>query len=83
MNHVTQPPSSADIRIFSLFHSKFCYIKKCGHRLNIHIYFLILLTVFESLKIILMIMVIIWCFDVIIMMSGKMATPGFLKITIF
>ena len=46
-------------------------------------YFLVLLTVFESLKIILINMVIIWCFDVIIMMSGKMATPGFLKITIF
>ena len=33
MNHVTRVLSSADISIFSPEISKFCYIKKCRHKL--------------------------------------------------
>ena len=34
MNHVTQPLSSADISIFSLEITKFCYIRKYIYRLE-------------------------------------------------
>ena len=74
-NHVTHPLSSADIRIFLPEISKFCYIKK--YRLHFHTYFLILLTFLESLKIVLIKIV------TILMMLAKMATPSFLKITVF
>ena len=77
MNHVTHPPSSADISIFSPEISKFCYIKKYSYRLHFNAEFLILLTFLESLKIYLINMVII------LMMSAKMATPGLLKTTVF
>ena len=74
MNHVTQPLSSADISIFSPEISKFCYIKKYRYRLHFDEWFLILLTLFESLKIFLIKMV------TILMMPAKMATLGLHKI---
>ena len=77
MNHVTHSSSSADISIFSSEISNFCYIKKYSYRLDIDTWFLVLLTYFESLKIFLINMV------VILMMSAKMATLGFLKIKVF
>ena len=77
MNHVTHSSSSADISIFSLEISNFCYIKKYSCRLHIDTWFLVLLTYFESLKIFLINMV------VILMMSAKMGTLGFLKIKVF
>ena len=39
MNHVTRPLSSADISIFLLEISKFCYIKKYRFRLHIGTHF--------------------------------------------
>ena len=57
--------------------SEFCYVKKYRYRLHFHASFRILLTFLESLKIILIDMVII------LMMSAKMATPGLLKTTVF
>ena len=77
MNHVTHPLSSADISIFSTEISKFCYIMEYRYRLHFDIYFLILLTFIESLKIVLINMV------TILMMSAKMATLGLLKIKVF
>ena len=74
---MTQALSSADISFYSLEISKFCYIKKYGYRLHFGIYFLILLTFLEPLKIFLMNLAII------LLMSGKMAIPGFLNIAVF
>ena len=69
--------SSADISIFSSEISKFCYIKKYRYRLHFDTEFQIGSTFLESLKILLINLVII------LMMSAKMATPGLLKITVF
>ena len=77
MNHVTHPLNSADISIFSPDISKFCYIKKYRYRLHFDTYFLIILTLLESLNIFLINMLII------LMMSVKMATPGVLKVAVF
>ena len=77
MNHVTHPLSSADISIFLLEISKFCYIKKHWYRLQLNTQFLILLTFTESLKVDLINMVLI------LMMSAKMGTQGPLKIKVF
>ena len=77
MNHLTHPSTSADIRIFSLGISKFCYIKKCRYKLYFSTEFLFILNFLESFKICLMNLVII------LIMSAKMATPGLLKITVF
>ena len=74
---MTHPLSSADISIFSPEISKFCYIKKYRYRLHFGTLFLILLTFFDSLKILLINMVTIW------MMAAKLATLGFLKIKVF
>ena len=68
--HVTHTLSSADI-------SFFCNIRKCRYRLYFDTYFQILLTFFESLKIVLMKMV------TILMMSAKLATKVPLKIKVF
>ena len=76
MNHLTHPSTSADIRIFSLGISKFCYIKKCRYKLYFSTEFLFILNFLESFKICLMNLVII------LIMSAKMATPGLLKITV-
>ena len=73
MNHLTQPLSSVDFIIYSLEISKFCHIKKFGYRLHFDTPFLVLLTVYESLRIILINTV------TILMMSAKMATLGFLR----
>ena len=77
MNRVTQPPTSAGIRIFSPEISKFCYIKKYRYELHFSTKFLILLAFLESLKIFVINLVIIF------MMPAKKATPGLLKITVF
>ena len=76
MNHVTHPLSSADISIFSSEISKFCYIKKYRYRLNFSTEFLIILDFLECLQICLINLDII--FDEV-----KMATPDFLKTTVF
>ena len=76
MNHMPHTMRSADISIFSLEISKFCYIKKYRYRLHFDTKFLILLTFFESLKIVLINMVTIF------MMSAKMTTLGLLKIKV-
>ena len=71
------PLSSADISIFSQEIRKFCYIKKYRYRLAFDTQFLIRLTYFESLIIVVINVVTIW------IMSAKMATPGFLEIEVF
>ena len=76
MNHLTHPLSSADIIIFSPEIRKFYYIKKCKYKLHFDI-FLIVLTFFHSLKMILINMVII------LMMSTKKATLALLEIKVF
>ena len=77
LNHVTHFLSSLDISISSAEISRFCFIKKNRYRLYFDTDFLILLTFFESLKIVLIKMV------TILMMSTKMATLSFPKIKIF
>ena len=77
MNHVIHPLSSADISVFSSEISKFCYIKKYRYRLHFGTWFLILLTFFEFLKIVLIKMA------VILMMSANLATIDLLKIKLF
>ena len=74
---MTSPVNSADTSIFSPEISKFCYIKKNKHKLHFDTNFLIILTFIESSKIILTNMVIT------LMMSVKMATPGYCKIKVF
>ena len=77
MNNVTHLLTSANISIFSTEISKFCYIKNYRYGLHFSAYILIVLALIESLKICLINLVII------LMMPAKMATPGFLKITVF
>ena len=74
---MANPLSSADISIFSPEINKFCCIKKYRYRLHFSIQFLILLTFFESLKIVLINMVAIF------MMAAKMATLGLLRVIVF
>ena len=57
MNHMTYPSSSADISIALPEISKFCYIKKHRYKSHLDTLFLILLTFFESLRIVLITMV--------------------------
>ena len=71
MNYVTHPLTSADISIFLPEISKYRY------RLTFSTLFLVLLAFIESLKICLINLAII------LMMSLKMATPDFLKLTVF
>ena len=66
-----------DISNFSPEISNFFYIKKCKDRLYFNIYFLILLTFFESLKVFLINMI------AILMMSAELAIPGFFEIKYF
>ena len=73
MNHATYPISYADISIFSPEISKFCYFKKYWYRLHLNGQFLILLTLFESLNIVLINMV------TTLMMSEKLVTLNLLK----
>ena len=68
---------SADIRIFSLEISNFCYIKKYRYRLYFNTYFLNLLAFFESLKVVLINIV------AILMMPANLATMGLLKLKPF
>ena len=76
MNHVTQPSCFADISIFSLKISRFCYIKKYR---QIAISFIISnsFNFFEALKIIIKNMV------TILRISAKMVTQGLLKTRVF
>ena len=74
---MTHTLSSADISILSLGISNFCYINKYRYRLHFNIYFLILLTLFDSLKVALINV------DSILMISANLATLGFLKIKVF
>ena len=71
MNHVTHPLRFAYIRIFQI--SKFCCIKKYRYRLHFGSQFLILLTFLESLKNLLINLVILS------LMLAKMTTSGLLK----
>ena len=66
----------ADIHI-SLEISNFCYIEKYKYRFHFNTKFVILLTLFESLNVVLINNV------AILMMSAKLATLGLLKISIF
>ena len=59
-----------------IFHRK-CYIKKYRYRLHFNAYFSILLTLFASLKVVLINMI------AILMMSAKLATLDLLKIKVF
>ena len=77
MHHVTRPLTSADISISSPQISKFCYIKKYEYQLRFSTSFRILLAFLEFLKICLINL------DIILMISGKMANPGLLKIAVF
>ena len=77
INHVTYPLSSADISIFSLNISKFCYIKNYRYKLHFNAYFVIALVFFESLKVFLINMV------AVLMMSAKLVTQGLLKTKVF
>ena len=74
MNHETNHLSSAGNSIFSPKISNFFYIKKYRYRLYFETQFLILLTLFESLKIIFVNMITNF------IMSAKMVTLGILKI---
>ena len=67
INHVIHFLTPANISIFSTEISNFSFIKKYSYRLCFHIYFLILLTLFESLKVALITIV------AILMMSTKLA----------
>ena len=69
--------SSADVNIFSAETGDFYYIKKYDYRLHFNTEFLILLTLLESLKVVLVSMV------AILIMLAKLATLVFLKIKVF
>ena len=73
---MTHSLGSADISIFLLEISKFCYIKKSTHRLDFDTKFQFFLTFLESLVIVLRNMV------TILMMSAKITSPGLLKIRV-
>ena len=75
MNHITHQLSSAEISIFSPKISKICCIKKYRYRLHFDSLFLILLTFFWSLKIVLINMAKI-------LMSANIATLGLPKIKV-
>ena len=77
MNHVTYPLSFADISIFHRKSADFAISRNTDIDCILIHNFLILLSFIESWKIVLVNMVII------LMMSAKMATPGFRKIKVF
>ena len=70
INHVAYPLRSADISIFSTEISSFCYIKKLKFKLHFNTWFLILVTLFQSLKLVL------WNMVAILMMPAKLANAG-------
>ena len=69
--------SYAGINIFLQEISNFCYIKKYEYRLHFDTEFLILLTLFNSLKVVLINMV------ATLKMPAKLATLGLLKIKVY
>ena len=77
VNHVTCTLNSAEISIFSPEISNFFYIKKYRYRLHFNTEFLILLTVFESLTVVLIKVV------AILMIATKLATLALLEIKVF
>ena len=76
-NHVTHLLSSASIRIFSMEISNFHNIRKYRYTSNLNTWFLILFSLFESLKIFLINMF------AVLMTSAKMATLGLFKEKLF
>ena len=72
-NHMTHSLSSPDISIFSLETSNCCYFKKYRNGLHFNTWFLILLTFFDSLKVVLIDML------AILTMSAKVITLGLFK----
>ena len=74
---MAQPLSSADINIFLPEISIFLLYQEIKYRLQFNAAFLILLTVFESLK------VFVITVAAILMMSAKLATLGYLKTKVF
>ena len=74
---MAQPLSSADINIFLPEISIFLLYQEIKYRLQFNAAFLILLTVFESLKVFLITVA------AILMMSAKLATLGYLKTKVF
>ena len=74
---MTHHLSSADISIFSPEITNLCYIKKYRHKLDLDAEFLILLPLFECLKVILINLV------AILMMSANLLTLELLKINVF
>ena len=74
---MTYPMSSAGISTFSPKISNVCYIKKYRYKLHFNTYNFILLTLFESLKVVLINMV------AILTMLAKLATLGLLEIKVF
>ena len=74
---MAQPLSSADINIFLPEISIFLLYQEIKYRLQFNAAFLILLTVFESLK------VFLRPVAAILMMSAKLATLGYLKTKVF
>ena len=77
INHVTHFLSSANISIIPPEILNFCFINKYKYRLNFNTYFLVLLTLFDSLKVVLTSM------PLMLIISSKLATLGLLKIKIF
>ena len=71
---MTHPLNYADISIYSPEISNFCYIKKYRYRLHFNTQLLILLTFFESSRVVSINMV------AILMISAKLATLGLLRI---
>ena len=74
---MTHHLSPADISIFSPEITNLCYIKKYRHKLDLDAEFLILLLLFECLKVILINLV------AILMMSANLLTLELLKINVF
>ena len=74
---MTRTLNSAEISIFSPEIINFFYIKKYRYILHFNTEFLILLTVFESLTVVLIKVV------AILMMPTKLATLGLLEIKVF
>ena len=77
INQVTNPLNFAEISMFSLGISNFCYIKKFRWRLHFNIWFLIFFNVIESLKVVLINIV------AILIKLEKLAPLGLLKRNIF
>ena len=74
VNHVAYPLRSAYISIFSTEISSFCYIKKLKFKLRFNTWFLIPVTLFQS---------VLWNMVAFLMMPAKLANADLLKIQVF